>query len=551
MKKNYLYLGTILAAAMCSCTNLDVDIKSIYTEYPNNEIAQEAKASDCYFAFRNQLANLYGYNGLMTLSSDEQMGVSFDGDYYDSGSNQHASLHNSLPGDNNLNWFEDAASGITKCNQALMDLGDELTKTTAQIRAARAYYHWLITDAFGSAPLLDRLYGDDEAVERTPRAEVVQWIVNELLEVKDALPTEVNAANYGKPTRWMADALLAKIYINWAVYTNDIVSYTPAASNAKLNDCVAVIDDIIASGKFDLSDDYKKRFLPENGSHIKDFIYAMPYTASLKDGNVMGRYRTWRRGQNDGNGGAGLYGAPLVNSVGGCLAMNPEFADLFCLEGDRRNDCIYFGAVTQFDPNTYEKTTVPNTYKGEQAVLTKTVTLKPITNESGTVIPLGPAYETLNTGANMTGWTQGWRTCKFIPNVNEYNTFSRNQSNDVPIFRYADMLLLKAEAILRGATATRGDSPMSLVNEIRKSVNAPQLTADPTLDELLAERGRELFDEGWRRNDLIRYGHFEDDWGFKNVINPGAKTEKFRRIFPVPTVVMDKNTNWKQNDGYK
>jgi hypothetical protein len=71
-----------------------------------------------------------------------------------------------------------------------------------------------------------------------------------------------------------------------------------------------------------------------------------------------------------------------------------------------------------------------------------------------------------------------------------------------------------------------------------------------TLQDVLDERGRELIAEMWRRQDLIRFGQFENDWGFKNEVNPSAKTDKWRRLLPIPTGVMDTNTNWKQNTGY-
>ena len=126
---------------------------------------------------------------------------------------------------------------------------------------------------------------------------------------------------------------------------------------------------------------------------------------------------------------------------------------------------------------------------------------------------------------------------------------SRDQSNEVPFFRYADVLWMKAGAILRGATSTNGDTPASLMNQIRSYVNAPLIDGTPSLDDLLDERAREFADESWRRNDLIRFGKFEDEWGFK-YLYPNGYTEKFRRIFPVPTEVMNVNTNWKQNNGY-
>ena len=83
----------------------------------------------------------------------------------------------------------------------------------------------------------------------------------------------------------------------------------------------------------------------------------------------------------------------------------------------------------------------------------------------------------------------------------------------------------------------------------RAYVNESEGTGTPTLDYLLDERAREFADESWRINDLIRFGKFEEDWGFKYLYQQGY-TEKFRRIFPVPTEVMNVNTNWTQNTGY-
>lgn len=552
MKKIFILAAT--AFAFASCTDLDVDIKSIYTEYPDNEIAQEAAASDCYLAHREVIANYYKYNGLMSFAGGEQIAVTFNGDYYDGGHSQRATLHNSLPDDNNIAWFDDIAGGITKCNKALLSLqSEEITPTIAQIRTSRAFYHWMLVEGFGDVPLLDRLYDDDEAVERSPRKDVTEWIVKELTEVMDKLPTDVNLATYGKPTRWMAQALLAKIYLNWTVYTcGDVTTYEPSMANSKLDACIAACDEIINSGIFNLSDDYKSKFLPTNGVNVKDFIYAMPYNASDKDGMVLGRFHTWRRGQNDGNGGAGLYNMALSNSVGGCMAMNPDFAALFNLPGDRRNDCLYGndedGVVYQYD-NNYEKTDKPTYYKGEAVKLTKTVTLKALADDNGNEIAMGPAYDHLDCGADMNGWTQGWRSNKFILNPSEYNVYGRNTSNDYPIFRYADVLLMKAEAILRGGKATLGDTPQSLFNQIRTCAGAPALADAPTLKDILDERGREFFDEGWRRNDLIRFGEYETPTWLIHTINPGA-SKKTNRIFPIPTSTLNSNTNWKQNPGY-
>lgn len=528
-----LYLSAGLFAATAGCTDLDVDIKSQYTEFPDSEIAAEAKLSDVYYAFRGALGRRY--NDLVSFSSDEFSGISFDGDYYNEGENSHPTLHNVSPDDACVYWYEDLPGGITKCNRAIADLGGEDSETAAPAIAMRAFYHFILMDCFGDTPILDHLFEDNEAIERAPRAKVAEFIEADLLKVADLLKKEVNASTYGKPTAWMAKALLAKLYINWNVYTcSDVANYTPDTPNPKLNDCIRICDEIIASGLFNLQDGYREKFFPENGPHIKDFIYAMPYDRITQQGMTYARFRTWRQANKVD---PTYYGFKLNASVGGNYAVNPHIVDLFCLEGDERNQVIIGGPICIFD-NNRKLTDKPFLYDGKQLVFTKEITLKP-----------GSVLTELNAGKSVEGWSQGYKSVKWFPHFDDYLN-GRNQNNDIPIFRYADILLTKAEAILRGGNATNGDTPQSLMNQIRNYVGAPALSKNPTLQDLLDERGREFFDENWRRNDLIRFGKFEDDWGFKNEVHPAAKTEKWRRIFPIPTHVMNKNTNWKQNYGY-
>jgi len=512
-----------------SCTDLDVEIKSQYTSFPNSEIAIEAKSADVLFAMRDPLAR--DYHHAQTLSSDEAVGVSLSGDYYDNGRYAHMSLHSWTPDDAVVGYFETLTSGITKCNKTILELGGEESPVTASIRAVRAYYFWVLMDSYGDVPLLNRLLDEDEAIDRSPRANVARYIESELLAVLDYLPTNVDASTYGKPTRYMAEALLAKLYLNWAVYTcADVASYTPAMTNEKLDDVVAMCDDIIESGKFDLSDLYLSKFIPENGPHIKDFIYVMPYDRATQQGMTYARFWTHRSGNK------GFYGVDLPNSVAGNFAYNPEFADKFSLAGDDRNEQILRGPLYVRDPSTYKATSTPWIVDGVHVTLTREIELKDL--------------PTLDVGNDLKGRSQGYRSIKFYMDLKTTKAQNRSQSNDVPIFRYADVLLMKAEAILRGASATKGDTPASLMNQIRSYVHAPSFVGSPTLEDLLDERAREFVDESWRRNDLIRFGKFEDDWGFKHVVNPAAKTQKFRRIFPIPTYVLNTNTNWKQNTGY-
>lgn len=529
---------TLAAAVLgitASCTDLDVDVKSKYTEYPNDPVAIEGKMSDVYYSFRQALGN--NYNRVQTFSSDEATGVSFGTDYFDKGENIHPSIHNFMSGDNPANYWTDLASGITKCNKIIEEF-KETPKVAAPARLMRAFYHFILMDSYGDVPVLDHLPADNEAVVRSPRKEVAEFIEKEVKECLPDLSDKNDASTYGKPNKWMAEALLVKLYINWGVYTcGDVTKYDVATTkNSKLDECVKYCDDIIGSGLFNLNDPYRKKFMFDNGPQIKDFIYAMPYDKVSAQGLLYGRYRAFRR-IDDGDT-QGYYGGKMGKSCAGICAMNPEFADLFCLEGDDRNDAVLKGKVFIHDAITGEETDKPYIYKGTQLELTKTITLQ----EGG--------LATLNCGATPDGWRQGYRSIKFYPNPNEYSAYNRYQSNDVPIFRFADIILTKAEAIKRGATTTNGDTPQSLFNQIRSYVHAPLLDHDPSLQEILDERGREFFDENWRRNDMIRFGTFESEYGFHKHSNPDARFDKTCRILPVPDDILKENTNWEQNPGY-
>lgn len=531
-------LAVCSAALMAGCTDLDVDIESQYTEYPSdNEIAVEAKMADVYYHLRDVFGRRY--MEAQALSSDQYTAVSYGGGWYDSGAYAHPSLHDSKPEDATIDWMSVVIGGITKANTIIRDLGgDEAGETIAPARAMRAFFHFILMDSWGDAPVLDHLLGEGELIDRSPRADVARFIESELLEIIPQLTDEVNDNTYGKPNRWMAEALLVKLYINWAVYTAPSVDQYDAASavNEKLDDCIAHCDAIMQSGKFNLgSMPYAEKFCPKNGSHVEDFIYAMPYDTYTAQGMQYGRAFAWKKA---GDVDRSYFGMKLSQTAGGYLTMTPEFSELFCLEGDQRNDCILRDTVHVYNPATYQPTSeVALDLDGNPIVLTKTITL------------VKPDDPMLDIGDNATGYNQGYRSVKFFVIDDDFKN-GRNQSNDLPIFRYADILLTKAEAIVRGGNPTNGDSPMSLLNQVRTYAKAPQVAADPSLQDLLDERGREFFDENWRRNDMIRFGTYEGEFFPHYRDFPTANFDKTHRVFPLHADVLNTNPNWKQNPGY-
>ena len=496
-------------------------------------IVVEAKMADVYF----HLAGTFGrrYMEAQCLASDEFTALAFDGGYYDDGTYAHQALHNSFATDASLDWYSDLTSGITKANTILEELGSGAsTQMTAPARAMRAYFTWILMDSFGDTPILEKVPAEGEVIPRSPRKEVAEWIEKELTEIIPSLTEDVTENTYGKPTKWMAEALLAKLYINWAVYTVESVDQYDAATaaNPKLDDCIAACDEIIKSKKFNLgSVDYLHKFSYDNSWKVEDFIYAMPYDAIDRQGFQYARPRSFKQLKNML---PNVYGSSekFTQSFGGNMVVTPEFAKLFCLEGDIRNLSILRGDVFIRDPKTLKPTSEPFMYNGKQVHFTEDITLIKQDN-------------TIDVGNDDNAIQQGCHSIKWFIIPDDYNN-GRNQSNDLPLFRYADILLMKAEALARLGQGGAKD----LFNQIRAYAGAPQIAAEPTLQDIYDERGREFFDENWRRNDMVRFGHFEDEFfpHYKNF--PDANFDKRHRIFPVEQEMLDLNPGWTQNAGY-
>ena len=539
MKLNRLFISAgLLAMALTSCTDLNMAPNSQYTEDPSQNsgidpmIVVEAKMADVYYHLAGTLGRRY--MEAQCLASDEFTPLAFAGGYYDSGTYAHQALHCSSPNDASIGWYDDVTAGITKANTILEELGSGASaQMKAPARAIRAYYTWILMDNYGDTPILDKVQAEGSVVPRSPRKEVAEWIESELNDIIPALTDDVTENTYGKPTKWMAEALLAKLYINWPVYTAESVDQYDAATaaNPKLDACIAACDDIINSGKFNLgSVDYLHKFSYDNGWQVEDFIYAIPYDAINRQGMQYARPRTFKDMKNLL---PNVYGSAdkFTQSFGGNMVVTPEFAKLFSLDGDIRNLSILRGDVYVRDPKTLRPTTEPFMYKGNQVHFTENITLAKKDN-------------TIEVGNDANAYQQGCHSIKWFTTPADYNN-GRNQSNDLPIFRYADILLMKAEALTRQGSS----GAKALFNQIRTYAGAPTIANEPTLQEIYDERGREFFDENWRRNDMIRFGHYEDEFFPHYKDFPDASFDKRHRIFPVPQNTINLN-GWEQNPGY-
>lgn len=549
MKTNKLLLSAgVCALALASCTDLDVDIDSMYTSKPVTEDAVVGEMANIYTKFRGPLGRRF--MEAMTLTSDEYTSLAYEGNWVDGYAYAHPSYHNQTADDATVDWMGDLGKANVLATEIINADYPEWARVGA--RAVRAFYTFVIMENWGDAPLADMEYCREMGFDtnnRVARAEVAKWIEKELLEIKDKLPEEPNGDNYGKPNKYMALALLAKLYINWPVYTAEggVENYDAAsAKNEKLADCIKVCDEIIASKKFELGPDpYRFKFNWDNTERvkagtIKDFIYVAEYDTHEAQGMQWGRSHVYKDVKKLD---PSMFGEFLNNSGGAYMTITPECVERFNLKGDERNWMIAGledkdhnpanGQVYVYDTKTLLPTDVKTLDRdGNPLVFSKNID---VTGDLGSV----------DVGDDLKGWAQGYRSMKWFLCNDDYSN-GRNQSNDVPIFRFADVLLMKAEALVRGGQGGAKD----LFNQIRSFVGAPTLDGEPSLDDIYMERGREFFDEIWRRNDMIRFGHYEDEFfpHYKN--NPNANFDKSHRIFPISQNDLNLNDGWSQNNGY-
>lgn len=555
-KTKQVILGLFTFAMMTtSCHKLDVPVESVLTPevFPTTQAQFNSVMGPIYTQLRNEYAT--GYFQIQSHSTDESIQPAYGGNWFDGGRFMQLTLH-TYDKDNPLlngswNYFSNM---IGLSNQILYILstapdGQAKRQSIAEMRTMRAFAYWGLMDLFGNVPI-DTVYGSKELQTNTERAKVFSFIESELKTAIPNLNPASGSAMYGKPNRYMAFALLAKLYINGQVY----------AGTPKWNEAIAACDSVISAGggsqyAYEPRSTYLRMFYPQNGPGQKEFIWAIPYDAAATGGfQFHARYDL-----NRNLGIRYLYSGstpgtnvnPIMNFTSGNGLINnkpsgprmtlPEYFAYFDDPNDIRNQQWLSGKQYWPDGTPIK---VRTTKKGYDQFYTGADGGTAITYdlELSSDIKLRQNPATLDCGNDEIAWNQGTRNIKFYPDFT--NVVSRNQNNDIPIFRYSDIILMKAEAILRGGSPTLGHTALGLVNTLRSNRSTSPAWTSITLENIYAERAREMAWECWRRNDMIRFGKYEDSWGFKTDANPN------KRIFPIPQPAMNTNPKLKQNPGY-
>ena len=541
MKKLLTYLMVLAPCLFAGCS-LD--------ENPRDQIQEELAYNNADALYRNTIATLYNYIGgatdgqglqgtcrgiydLQTFGSDEAMVPTRGTDWYDGGIWQQLYCHSWTPGHEMLgnSWLY-LYKVITLCNRSLEQLEahkDLLTEKTlaeykAEVRALRAIYYWYLLDLFGRVPVITTTDVEINKLKQTERSEVFRFVVNELQEVRDDLPivnSVVPGDYYGRVTYPVATFVLAKLMLNVEVYADDDWTDNQHPDGSKMqfyddalhmNAWEAVIhycEQLRALG-FRLEDRYSNNFAVKN-ENSNENIWVIFMDKDLYYNEMQYLYRSWHYRH------AAVYG--FTGENGACATKRTlEIFGYDTDELDSRFDiCYWSDFVIDRDGQTVtDRTGQPFVYKPWEVEL----------DLSGS-----PYVE-----------TAGARMKKYAIDKNATRD-GKMMDNDIVLFRYADALLMSAEAKLRNGMDGQAD-----YDAVRERADMP--TREISLQNLLDERLLELCWEGWRRQDLIRFRQYEslfmgDSWNAKVNERDGHTT-----VFPIPDDMITLNPHFTQNKGY-
>jgi starch-binding outer membrane protein, SusD/RagB family len=372
----------------------------------------------------------------------------------------------------------------------------EIAYYAAEARFLRAFQYWVLMDLFGNPPFTTE---KDVILGKIPpqqivRKELFKYVESELLAIEGKLK---ESNEYGRVTKTADWALLARLYLNAHVYA-DSSRYSEAATYAYK---------VISSGKYSLHPVYPNLFMADNNLNNPEVILSIDY-----DG--------WHT-QNWG-------GLTYIINAAVSSEMNPTKFGVpngaWAGIRSRENLPYLFGDYS----NTRDSRAM---FFGNNPVIT-----------------------------DITDFTQGLAVTKFknVLSTGEVAPSPNGQycSTDFPLFRLAEMYLIYAEAILRGAEVVGSAlTPEDCINKLRFRAYGDHSgdVASVNINDILDERGRELYWEGFRRTDLIRFNKFTSSeylWSYKGGVETGMGVDSYRNLFPLSATDVISNPNLKQNPGY-
>jgi hypothetical protein len=553
MKKSILLIKVTLAAIIViafsqSCTKLD---ETLYSEVtPANFFKSEKEFVSALGAAYTQFGG-YASGDVYDLqehTTDEMVAPTRGSDWDDGGNWRRLHLHS---------WtyeigYVDGAwnfcfSGVNTANRLIYQFQSLVTSGQVEQAAADAYisellavrgfFYWQLIDLYGNVPLVTDFASTDAAPATKTRSEVYNFVVGDLEAAVPKLSKAVDGTTYGRMNFYAGKMLLAKLYLNAKVYSG----------TAQWDKVIAACDEIINSGKYNLESNYFTNF-NVNNSGSKEFIFAIPYDQIFFQGFQMGcqtlhygSQYTYNLTQQPWNGFCTL--EQFYKSYDATDLRRGDVGTVTAPAGKRGNFLAGYqytnGGVKVMDDGADA-----NDPDG------KPLNFGNIGSTAGQINELGP---------------QCWRQSGVRIGKWEFGIGSDpgNMSNDFGVFRYADVLLMKAEALWQ---KDHSSAPaIALVNQIRARAGLTDLTSlDGKLSfdlagavvpggELFNEMGREMFAEHNRRQDLIRWGLFSSNakWTLPyHNVGDVMKSDPYLTLFPVSKTKLAANKSLVQNPGY-
>ena len=507
-----LTIGIFSFLALPSCSDLAPEFYDVIAE--ENFFKSEA---EYIAALGSAYTNLYGmcnhgtYFSLQEVSSDEAC-IPIKGPDWEDGQQWlrvHRHVYNPSEGVFNNVW-NFCYGGINTCNRLIYTFEQAgaagADAYIAELRGLRAYYYLILLDVFGNVPLVTQFdvpEGFKPATES--RQNVYNFVESELLTQIPLLSKEVNSTTYARVNYYVGQMMLLNLYLNAEVYTG----------TAQWQKTIDAADEIINSGIYSLEGNYFNNFSANNSSS-KENIFVIPYDAVNAGGFNLSQMTLHYESQKTFN---------LIEQPWNGYTTLAEFYNSFTPDDIRlTGGGLRPYGVLLYGPQ-YSST-------GEQLVDGSDLWYP---DNDGRLVNFSPEVNELY----PTAWRDGGaRLSKY-----EYVQGGRqSMNNDFAIYRYADVLLSKAEAQWRMGAGT-GEA-LDLVNMIRDRAGVPAFgTLDA--DNLLAERGREMCFETKRRTDLIRFGRYGDARWEKP-----ADDGPYRTLMPIPLGQIQINDQLDQNPGY-
>jgi hypothetical protein len=505
MKKIYILTFVVLGAMSMACTDLEPEVYSdvLKDDYYKTPEQFSTLLANAYAQLAGEYGYVFreGYWSLQEYTTDEVIVPTRGTDWYDNGVPRKMNEHKWEVDTRDINsGWSFAYGGVTKCNDVLDQIKiikgddeaqyDEVTRFgIAETKVLRAFYHLLAMDLYGNVPIVA---SSGAELRQSTRSEVFAFIET---EIKDNLDFLERTPSYGRVTRAVGFTLLAKLYLNAGVY----------AGTPRWQDAVTACDSVIDGGYGYLIEANYFTPFKINNTNCPEIIFPVVFDAVKAQGNMFHLITLHYAHQEKYNFTTQPWNGPCTTE---------SFYDSYA-DNDLRKAQWFIGPITNSKGETIN-------YQGKPAIIVKKISA---------------AVDAAN-GNNF----DGARFVKFEiePGIEHH------ANNDFPIYRYADILLMRAEALMRlnGGTATT--DAVAAVNQIRTRTGLDAYTTGTlTLDELLKERGRELAWEGHRRQDLIRFNKFTAAWDFKD------PSDAYRSLFPIPQWVQDAAQGvYTQNPGY-